>query len=142
MKISVSQLIHAPIGEVWDDIQQLENHAEWMADAESIEFIGDRRRGEGTIMRVSTRLGPLRTADVIRVVSWDPPHRIAVVHEGLVTGSGEFHLVPEAGNTRFSWEEELAFPWYLGGNLTTLAARPLLRWVWRRNLGRLAERFR
>jgi carbon monoxide dehydrogenase subunit G len=141
VRISVDQLIPAPVDEVWDDIGDLETHVEWMADAESIEFVGDRRRGMGTTMRVLTRLGPLRTTDLIRVVSWDPPHRIGVVHEGLVTGRGEFRLAPEAGHTRFSWEEDLGFPWYLGGDVTAYAARPLLRRVWKRNLSRLAARF-
>lgn len=126
---------------VWADVAQLGTHVEWMADAESIEFESESRSGRGTVMRVLTKVGPLRTTDVIRVVDWDPPRRIGVRHEGLVTGSGEFTLVPIAGGTRFIWSETLEMPLYLGGRVGALAAKPVLTWVWRRNLRRLATRF-
>ena len=37
---------------VWDDVSKLETHVEWMADAESIEFVGESHSGEGTVMQV------------------------------------------------------------------------------------------
>ncbi len=126
---------------VWEDVSQLETHVEWMADAESIEFQSEQRRGTGVVMRVLTRVGFIRTADVIRVVSWDPPHSIGVVHEGLVTGTGEFRLDAIDGGTRFTWDEKLRLPWFLGGPIGSVVARPILAWVWRRNLRRLAGRF-
>lgn len=142
MRVFVATPIAAGIDRVWADVARLETHAEWMVDAESIEFVGHLRQGPGTTMRVRTRVGPLRTTDVIRVVSWDPPHRIGVVHEGLVTGTGEFRLSPEGANTSFSWEENLHIPWFLGGPVASLPARVVLTAVWRRNLARLAGRFR
>ena len=127
---------------VWADVEQVERHAEWMADAESIEFLGERRRGVGTRMRVATKVGPLRTMDVMEFTGWDPPHRMAIRHEGLVTGEGAFTLMAEGGDgTRFTWKEDLSFPWYLGGPVTAFFAAPVLRWIWKRNLGALAQRF-
>jgi carbon monoxide dehydrogenase subunit G len=126
---------------VWADIARLETHVEWMADAESIEFEGESTSGVGTVMRVLTRIGPFRTTDVIRVVAWEPPHTLAVMHEGLVTGNGEFTLRRTPRGTRFIWSETLEMPLYLGGRLGALAAKPILSWVWRRNLRRLEARF-
>ncbi len=126
---------------VWNDVAQLETHVDWMADAESIEFQTEHRTGNGVVMRVLTKVGPIRTADIIRVVSWDPPHSIGVIHEGLVTGRGEFRLDTIDDGTRFTWEEQLRLPWFLGGPLGSVVARPILAWVWRRNLRRLAKRF-
>lgn len=140
-RVKVSIDLPAEIDVVWADVERLETHVDWMADAESIEFAGDQRRGVGVVMEVLTRVGPLRTTDVIRVVAWDPPHSIGVVHEGLVTGTGEFRLEPTTEGTRFTWDEELHMPWYLGGPIGSVVARPVLAWVWRRNLGRLAKRF-
>lgn len=137
VKIDISQ----PPEVVWADIERLETHVEWMADAESIEFEGEQRRGIGTTMNVLTRVGPLKTTDVIRIVGWDPPRSIAVRHEGLVIGEGEFTLEPLSTGTRFVWTEELTMPWYFGGPLGGLLAKPVLAWVWRRNLKRLAARF-
>ena len=73
--------------------------------------------------------------------AWDEPTRMAVRHTGLFTGTGEFTL-EEAGAeaTRITWREEIVFPWYFGGPLGAWAARPIFRWVWRRNLRRLRDR--
>ena len=142
-RISVSVDIAAPIVRVWDRASDLETHAEWMADAESIEFLTDQRRGTGTKMRVVTRVGPLHTDDIMEVTDWVEERAIGVRHSGLVTGWGRFDLAAVAGATRFSWTEDLSFPWYLGGGITAWFARPVLAAIWRRNLSglkRLLER--
>jgi hypothetical protein len=92
-------------------------------------------------MRVLTKVGPLRTVDVIRVLGWEPQRSIAVRHEGLVTGEGEFRLQSAGSGTVFLWVEDLAMPWYFGGRLGAFVAKPVLAAVWRRNLRRLAARF-
>jgi hypothetical protein len=140
-RVTVSTMIPARVEEVWADIERLETHSEWMADAESIEFVGDVHRGVGAVMRVITRVGPLRTIDVLRVVSWEPLRSIGVIHEGLITGNGEFRLEQLENGTRFTWDEELTFPRRLGGELAAVAARPILGWIWKRNLARLTGRF-
>jgi carbon monoxide dehydrogenase subunit G len=139
--IEVGVTIPATPEEVWKDVAVLENHVEWMADAESIEFLSETNRGVGTKMKVLTRVGPLRTTDVMEFTAWDAPHRMAIHHQGLVTGEGAFTLEPTDGATRFTWRETLTFPWYLGGPITEFFAAPVLRQIWKRNLRRLAARF-
>lgn len=137
-RVTVSIEIPKPIGEVWNEASRLDRHADWMVDAEHIEFLDDRRSGIGTAMRVRTRVGPLVVHDDITVEEWAEPRLITVSHHGLVSGTGSFLFEPTADGTRFSWQEELAFPWYLGGGVTGLIARPVLRRIWKRNLGRFA----
>ncbi len=136
--ITVSIDIPKPIVVVWNEAARLERHAEWMADAERIDFLDDRRTGIGTAMRVRTRVGPIVLNDDITVEEWAEPRLISVTHRGLVTGSGSFILEPITTGTRFTWEEELRFPWYLGGGITAWFARPVLRRIWRANLERFA----
>jgi carbon monoxide dehydrogenase subunit G len=126
---------------VWDELADLSSHVEWMADAHSIEFLGPDRSGVGTRMEVETRFGPLRTRDLMEVTVWAPPERMAVVHRGLFTGTGEFTL-DEAGPdaTRVTWREDIRFPWWFGGRIGAWFAAPVFRWVWRRNLRRLRVR--
>ncbi len=138
MAITVSTQIAAPVDEVWAYAADFASHADWMRDAVGVEFMTDERQGPGTTMAVETRVGPFRTTDIIEVVEVDPPHRIAVEHTGLFTGSGEFRLEPLGPlKTRFTWHEELRFPWYLGGPLGERVARPILATIWRGNLRRL-----
>ena len=74
------------------------------------------------------------------------PRRWGSRHRGAVSGAGQFRLSGCAGpagenHTRFEWTETLRFPWWMGGRLGAAAARPVLRAVWRRNLGRFSARF-
>jgi uncharacterized protein YndB with AHSA1/START domain len=138
--ITVSIEIGAPPERVWSEAADLAAHVEWMADARSIEFLTDQRSGVGTRMLVETRVGPLKTNDVMEITGWDEQHSIGVRHQGIITGEGSFRLEANRSGTRFTWTEQLAFPWYLGGPVTALAARPILRWIWRRNLEGLRGR--
>ena len=135
--IRVSTYVPATVERVWDDVRDLGSHVEWMADAEEIRFTSESRSGVGTTFDCDTKVGPLRLVDRMEVVEWQEREAIGVRHTGLVTGTGRFTLEREGDGTRFTWEEELAIPWWLGGPL----AAPVLRLVWVRNLRRLRRRF-
>ncbi len=139
--ISVSVDIAAPLDAVWAEAADLASHVEWMRDAERIEFIGTTRTGKGTVMEVLTKIGPLRTTDVIEVTSWREREEIGVTHRGVVTGSGRFLLEALAPDrTRFTWEEQLELPWYFGGALGAPISSRVLAAVWRANLARFKQR--
>lgn len=139
-RITQEVIIKAPLDMVWREVSDLASHTEWMADAESIEFLSEARSGVGTHMKVETAVGPLRTSDLMEVTEWVETRSIGVRHTGLVTGEGRFELSPVAGGTRFAWTEVLTFPWHLGGPITAFFAKPVLGWIWRRNLRGLKRR--
>jgi uncharacterized protein YndB with AHSA1/START domain len=136
--IEISIDIHHPIGSVWDALSRLDRHAEWMADAERIDFVGESKSGVGTTMIVRTAVGPLRTNDVMVVTEWVEGQRISVEHTGVVEGTGTFELLPRGDVTSFTWSENLRFPWYLGGELGEVVAMPVLKGIWLGNLERFA----
>jgi carbon monoxide dehydrogenase subunit G len=140
-RIEVSVQIPAPIGAVWNDLARIETHAEWMTDAVAIEFLGERRQGVGTRIRVPTRIGPLTTVDYMSFTAWEPPNRMAIAHEGKFTGTGEFALRAKNAGTVLTWREEVRFPVVFGGRIGEWAAAPILRRAWRANLKRFARRF-
>jgi hypothetical protein len=110
-----------------------------MADAAAIRFTGDRRAGVGTTFECETRIGPLRTTDLMEVTEWRERRAMGVRHVGLFTGTGRFLLRRSPrGRTRLTWDEDLRFPWWLGGPVGAVVAAPVLRAVWRGNLRRLA----
>jgi hypothetical protein len=139
MGIRVEKWVNADREQVWLELADLANHDSWMKDAVAIEFLGEKKSGVGTRMRVPTRVGPLRTTDIIEVTGWVEGESINVDHKGLVSGSGRFRL---EGNdpTLIVWEETLRFPWWLGGPLAVAIARPILRAIWAGNLERFAHR--
>lgn len=139
--IEVSILIPASPGQVWAEVERIEHHPEWMADAVEVEFESDTRRGQGTRISVLTRIGPFRTTDELEFTEWDPPRAMGVAHQGLFGGRGRFTFEPEGVGTRFTWAETIRFPWFLGGPVGEFLARPILTRVWRDNLRRLSSRF-
>lgn len=135
-RVRVSTIIDAPPAAVWDEVRHLERHVDWMADAVAIRFVSDRRHGVGTVFECDTKVGPVRLTDVMEITEWRDGKSIGVRHVGLVTGTGRFTLTKaRGGRTRFTWNERLRFPWWLGGPVGALVGgRVVLRRIWRRNL--------
>ena len=140
MNIRVSIDIDAPPAIVWMTVETIEDHVDWMADAEAIRFTTDEHRGVGTAFDCETKVGPLRLLDKMRVTEWETARVMGIEHHGLVTGRGRFTLEAIANDrTRFTWTETLTFPAKMGGAAGALAAKPVLTQIWRRNLRRLKE---
>jgi hypothetical protein len=135
----VSRVIPVRSGAVWDRLRDIGSHVEWMADAEAIRFTGERRAGVGTTFDCDTKVGPVRLVDRMEVTEWQPGRAMGVRHRGVVTGTGRFTIRPLRLRraTRLTWEEELRFPWWLGGPVGALGGRLVLRALWRGNLRRL-----
>ncbi len=135
--------VGAPPGRVWAELERIEDHVTWMADASSIRFLSDRHRGLGTTFECDTRVGPLRLTDLMEITEWEGGRSMGVRHRGVVTGEGRFTLEPGTGgspDTLLCWEETLRFPWWMGAGLGGALARPVLARLWRGNLHRFARR--
>ncbi len=141
MQITVSTYLDASPEEAWADLENLQSHVEWMHDAAKITMQTDQTQGVGTTFVCDTVVGPLKTADLMTITEWEPAKAMGVKHEGMVTGEGRFTLEAEGDGTRFSWDEELNFPLWLGGPIGEIFGKPILTFVWKRNLELLARRF-
>jgi len=139
--IEVSVIVPAPIEQVWEDLANLKSHSEWMRDAEAIEFLTENTEGVGTRIRVPTRVGPLTTVDEMEFTAWEPPHRMAIDHQGKFSGQGEIVLQETLQGTVVTWRERVKFPWTFAGPIGELVAAPVLRWIWKMNLTGFAKRF-
>lgn len=138
--IRVAVEIDAPPAEVWSVVEPIERHVDWMADAVAIRFTGASTRGIGTEFECDTKVGPITLTDVMTVTEWQPERTMGVRHTGVVTGTGVFELEPiDLGRrTRFTWTEDLSFPWYLGGRLGEIVGgQAVMKQIWKRNLRRL-----
>ena len=134
--IRVSVEIDAPVQTVWDVVEPVERHVDWMADAVAIRFIGSQTRGVGTEFFCDTKVGPINLVDKMTITAWEPGKVMGVRHTGVVTGTGEFTLEPApSGGTKFTWTEKLVFPWWLGGPVGALVGgQVVMKAIWRRNL--------
>jgi len=141
-RIRVSTILDAPPAKVWADVEHIASHVDWMADATAIRFTSSRTSGVGTTFECDTRVGPFKLTDVMEITEWVPGKVMGVRHSGVVTGTGRFTLKKvRGGRTKFQWNEKLVYPIWLGGAVGAFVSKPVLRWIWRRNLTRLADRF-
>jgi hypothetical protein len=141
VSIRVAIDIAAPVQKVWDIVEPVERHIDWMADAVAIRFQTEQTRGTGTTFFCDTKVGPIKLVDVMTITAWDPGKVMGVKHTGVVTGSGEFTLEAiDENNTRFTWTETLTFPWWLGGPLGAfVGGQIVMKAIWRRNLRELKK---
>ena len=141
MSIRVSVEIAAPVQKVWDVVEPVERHIDWMADAVAIRFQTEQTRGTGTTFFCDTKVGPIKLVDVMTITAWEPGKVMGVKHTGVVTGTGEFTLdAIDASHTRFTWTESLTFPWWLGGPIGAyVGGQIVMKAIWRRNLRELKK---
>ena len=141
MSIRVSVDIAAPVQKVWDIVEPVERHIDWMADAVAIRFQTEQTRGTGTTFFCDTKVGPIKLVDVMTITAWEPGKVMGVKHTGVVTGTGEFTLdAIDASHTRFTWTESLTFPWWLGGPIGAfIGGQIVMKAIWRRNLRELKK---
>jgi hypothetical protein len=139
-KIRVSIDLQATPKRVWEVVEPVERHIDWMADAVAIRFIGEQTRDVGTSFFCDTKVGPIKLVDKMEITEWIPQQVMGVRHVGVVTGTGKFTLTPHLGGTTFTWAEELNFPWWLGGKLGELVgAKLVMGFIWKRNLRELKK---
>ena len=137
-RIRVSTVIDAPPRRVWAAVRDIPSHVAWMEDAVAIRLTSKGRQGKGTTFDCDTKVGPFRLVDRMEVTEWSEGKAMGIRHVGLVRGSGRFTVRrARRGRTRFTWEERLRFPWWMGGPAGALLASPVLRHIWRRNLSNL-----
>ena len=139
-RLRVALDFEAPPRRVWDALEDIGSHVEWMDDAVAIRFTSKKRKGVGTTFECDTKVGPFSLVDHMEIVEWKPGKAMAIRHVGLVTGTGRFTLKRRrggGGGTRFVWAERLRFPWWMGGPIGGVFAKPILRRIWRRDLRNL-----
>ena len=107
-----------------------------MADARSIEFETEQRRGVGTRFVCDTRVGPLRIDDTLTVTEWDPPHD-GDPSRRRRSGTGVFTSTADRpGAHRADLDRGAALPVVVGGRRRRVRRAAVLRRIWAGNLER------
>ncbi|MDQ4065268.1 MAG: SRPBCC family protein [Actinomycetota bacterium] len=140
--VTVDRVLPGPAATVWELITDWEHQDDWMLEARDFVVLTDQREGVGVEAEATVSIGGITTRDKVRVVAWEPQRRLAIAHEGWVSGTGELNLWPAKGGaeTYLAWREELQPPPALGiaGRVGLALFRPLMRRVFARDLRVLA----
>jgi hypothetical protein len=136
----MSSLIPATPDLVWGLITDWERQGDWMLEARDFEVIGRRRTGVGVEARATVSIAGITTTDTVVVTAWEPEKRLALRHEGWVSGSGEMRLIPTGlSGTTLVWTEQLEPPLGVLGAAGITAFKPIMQRVFDRDLRVLGE---
>lgn len=127
--------IDAPPEQVWERIVDWEKLGSWMLEASEFRVDGPRREGVGTRATATIRIGGITTEDPIQVTRWEPPRVLEMQHLGWVKGFGVIRLFAKEEGTHVFWREVLIPPWGPFGAIGMRVFAPLMRQVFRRDLG-------
>lgn len=134
--LEIRKFIPACPESVWSVLEDVERQGEWMADVASLHVVSERKRGEGVVIRVTSRLFGLPVVrDEMEIVRWEAPRRMDVEHRGAFHGTGSFLLEPVHNGTIFAWVEDFDAPLGPVGEAAWAAAvRPHLLRVFGKSL--------
>jgi hypothetical protein len=123
----------APPERVWAVLAEWRRYPQWMPDVAWVRPLGPGREAN-LVLLVRTRVFGVPVAnDVMRVTAWEPPHRLGILHEGVVRGPAEWRLEALDGDrfTRLTWAEDVTmWPPVMG------EAALRIYWPWQRRMFR------
>jgi hypothetical protein len=142
-ELVVSVEVHASLERAWAILTDWETHGDWMV-ATTVASTTTVTDGVGAGIVGTTRIGPFAVRDTMTFAQWQPPPaspaRCVVEHTGtVVRGSGAFEveaLGPEL--SRVIWSEWVQVPLGLLGEIGWLGVRPVMAYLLRLSLRRLA----
>jgi hypothetical protein len=128
VRVDVEAILPATPDRAWSVLTDWERQPEWMRDADSVRVLTPARQGVGVRIAVKTRIFGLTVfTEILEVVEWRPPERLAVRHAGFVRGNGEWRFDLDVAGTRYRWSEELFLPVPVIGELALRVYRPFMR---------------
>jgi hypothetical protein len=121
-EVTATVFVNAPARTVFAAFTAWERQGEWIPFTQVRITEGDGRAGSS--IEAITQLGPATLRDEMRVVKYDPPYEVRVVHYGRVLrGPGVLRCTPMGDNrTQVVWHEWFHVPGGTAGRL----AWPLL----------------
>jgi uncharacterized protein YndB with AHSA1/START domain len=126
MRIQKTIEIAAPPEKIWPFFVEPDRVLQWYSTLRKFEYTGDLRGGVGTPLYIEEQaVGPVMKMH-FEVTEWKENHKLAL---RMVSGSGvkgyeqEWSLEPTPSGTRFTFMEEIEFPFGVFGKLLGFIAQ-------------------
>jgi hypothetical protein len=116
-EVTATVIVRAPAATVFAAFTSWERQSEWIPFTRVRVVEGDG--GEGSLVEAVTAVGPAELRDEMRVVRFDPPYEVRVVHLGrLLRGPGVLRCTPMAQDrTQVVWHEWFHLPGGVAGRI-------------------------
>ena len=138
--LEMSQTLPCKPSIAWELITDWEHQDDWMLEASDFVITSEQREGVGVEGEATVKIGGIKTRDKVRVVGWEPEHRLAIEHSGWVSGRGEMSLTALGEDrTHLYWREELYPPLGFLGTIGITAFKPMMLRIFKKDLRVLAS---
>ncbi|ROT31995.1 SRPBCC family protein [Micromonospora sp. HM5-17] len=116
-EVTATVIVAAPASRVFAALTAWERQGEWIPFTRVRLIEGDG--GEGSLVEAITRVGPAALRDEMRVVRFDAPYEVRVVHCGrLLRGPGVLRCTPMGRDrTQVVWHEWFHLPGGVAGRV-------------------------
>jgi hypothetical protein len=111
VRVSVVREVAVSAEHAWQALVDWTEQASWMPFTD-VRLLPGPAEGVGTRIEAVTGLGPIKVADPMEIVEWEPPRRCVMRHDGKVLrGTGTFEVAPYGPDRSLvRWEEDLRQP--------------------------------
>jgi hypothetical protein len=136
--------VEAPPAQVWRALVDWERQGEWMLLTD-VRVVGGDPAGVGGRLEARTGLPVgdgrhLGVLDTLHITSWEPPHRVDVLHTGrVVRGPGIFEVRPRGAGATLVWTEVLDLPLGRLGRLGWPLVKPFVVFGFQLSLRRFKD---
>lgn len=131
--------IAAPPETVWEWLVDWERLGLWMKEASDFRVTSPEREGVGVVAQAKVRIAGITTLDSVTVTRWEPPEWFEIEHQGWVGGRGLMQARPTPVGTYLWWRETLIAPLGWLGWVGMEFVKPVMRWIFRRDLRLLKQ---
>ncbi|HEX7745540.1 MAG TPA: SRPBCC family protein [Micromonosporaceae bacterium] len=109
-EVTATVIVNAAAARVFTALTAWERQSDWIPFTRVRVVAGDGR--EGSVVRAVTTVGPAVLRDEMRVIRYDAPYEVRVVHYGqLLRGPGVLRCTPlERDRTQVVWHEWFHLP--------------------------------
>lgn len=114
-EVERSVVIDAPIAQVWAFFDEPRNARSYIAGLRRHEHVSGPRIGLGSVYRTHVTAGPLSAHNHLRVVAYEPPHRVAFTSTAGMHQEGEWRLDEVGDRSRVSLRLRFTFRLRDGG---------------------------
>ena len=126
--------VEAPIERTWEILADIPGQVRWMPEMKRVSLVTPGPVREGSVGEATVRIFGIAVTDQVTITTFRPPTSFGIGHDGIFGGYGRIELRPgrDEGTTIVEWEEQLVPP--LLPALGWLMGRPLIAWLYQRDL--------
>jgi uncharacterized membrane protein len=125
--ITISEDIAAPVGAVFDYVDEHSNTTKYMKDLTKWKPVGPNSHGKGAKFAVAMKAGPMTLSSVVDITTWTQNTAIGWTSVEGFKQKGKWTFAPRGDGTQATFDMEYELPGGIAGRMVSRVAEPIVR---------------